>query len=285
MKQCYEYISSNNIRPFVKWVGGKRQILSELKKYIPKNIDVYFEPFLGGGALFFNMLYNTIHTKFNISDLNPELVLSYITIRDNVNELIESLENHSYNYFMNPMLYYYSIRKSSPKKQIDKVSRFIFLNKTCFNGLYRVNKNGRFNVPLGKYCNPNIVNKENLLNISSVLQNKITSIKCQDFEIIYNFAEKNNFIYFDPPYYPIHNNFTSYTNKNFKHTDLKRLAILSEKLNDKGCKVMISNSNSPIVADLFSSSYWNIVTIKTNRTINSNIKDRRGCCELIITNY
>ncbi|MGI0062432.1 MAG: DNA adenine methylase, partial [Nitrosotalea sp.] len=164
MKQQYQLISDP--KPFVKWAGGKRQLLPVITSHIPSKFERYFEPFLGGGAVFFSLVAKERKAKWFISDLNSDLALSYVTIRDRVKELVLSLENHAANYSKNQSSYYYKVRESNPKNEIDKVSRLIFLNKTCFNGLYRVNSKGKFNVPVGRYVNPNIVNKENLFEVS-----------------------------------------------------------------------------------------------------------------------
>ena len=254
---------------------------------MPKKFGSYFEPFVGGGALMFHILSQSPQTKCYVSDLNSDLILSYITIRDNVEELISSLENYSKNYFKNPKRYYYSIRDSKPKNQIEKVSRFIFLNRTCFNGLYRVNSKGKFNVPLGRYSKPNIVNRENLLAVNHTLQSSKISIKCQDFASILNNTKKSDFIYLDPPYQPISStsNFTSYTHCNFDYEEQKRLLQFMRKLDEKGCKVMLSNSKSKEVVELFSPLCDNILEVDANRNINSNSKKRTGHSELLIKNY
>ena len=155
MAQEYQQIAVEP-KPFVKWAGGKRQLLPELEKNFPKQFGTYFEPFLGGGAVLFDLLPKKPNLKCNVSDLNSDLVLAYVTIRDKLGRLIESLETHSKNYHKNSTGYYYEVRKQEPKNQIEKVSRLLFLNKTCFNGLYRVNSKGKFNVPLGRYTNPNL---------------------------------------------------------------------------------------------------------------------------------
>ena len=274
-------------RPFVKWAGGKRQLLPILSQHIPKNFDTYFEPFLGGGAVLFHLLSQNSQLKCFVSDLNSTLILSYVTIRDKVNELIMSLEEHSENYFKNSEEYYYQVRDSNPKNRIDQVSRLIFLNKTCFNGLYRVNSKGKFNVPMGKYVNPNIVNKENLQILSHALQSKGISIKCEDFTIALKKAQENDFIYLDPPYQPVSPtaNFTSYTNDNFGYEDQERLFNEFKKLDSKGCKIMLSNSKSQEVIELFSEYSDGIIEINTNRFINSNSKKRTGHTEILIKNY
>jgi DNA adenine methylase len=287
LKQQYEQITSFVPKPFVKWAGGKRQLLPILTQHIPQNFDTYYEPFLGGGAVLFHLLSQNSKIKCFVSDLNSTLILSYVTIRDKVDELIISLEKHSENYFKNPEKYYYQVRDNNPKNQIDKVSRLIFLNKTCFNGLYRVNSKGKFNVPIGKYVNPNIVNKENLQALSHVLQSKRISIKCEDFTTVLKSAQKDDFVYLDPPYQPVSStaNFTSYTNDSFDYKDQERLFTEFKKLDSKGCKIMLSNSKSQEVIELFSEYSDNITEINANRFINSNSKKRTGHTEILIKNY
>jgi len=286
LKQQYSQIFATSPKPFVKWAGGKRQLITSLEVHLPKKFNTYFEPFLGGGALLFHLLNQSPNLKCSISDLNSDLILAYITIRDKVEQLIESLEKHSGKYSADQREYYYSVRESAPKNQIEKVSRLLFLNKTCFNGLYRVNSKGQFNVPLGRYTNPSIVNKENLISVSKILQSKNIAIRCQDFTAILDEAKKDNFVYFDPPYQPVSKtaNFTSYTKCEFTYKDLERLADLCQKLDKKDCKVLLSNSNTKEVRNLFSSE-WKVVEISANRTINSNSKKRTGHSELLIKNY
>ncbi len=286
MKQQYGQILTSP-KPFVKWAGGKRQLIPILNENLPETFGTYFEPFLGGGALLFHMLTERNGQKCSISDLNSDLVLSYTTIRDRVESLISSLKNHEKNYQKDSKFYYYSIRESNPRSQIEKTSRLIFLNRTCFNGLYRVNSKGKFNVPLGKYSNPNIVNEDNLRSVSNVLQSSKTSIKCRDFEAVLRDAKQGDLVYFDPPYQPVSNtaNFTGYTNKSFTCDDLSRLADLCTDLDSKGCNVLLSNSNSKEVTDMFSSKPWKVNKIKANRSINSNSKKRTGHFELLIKNY
>lgn len=258
-----------------------------LSKYMPKKFDSYFEPFLGGGAVLFHLISENPKTNCFVSDLNSNLILSYVTIRDRVEELISALEIHSKNYFKNTKAYYYQMRESNPKNQIDKVSRLIFLNRTCFNGLYRVNSKGKFNVPLGKYTNPNIVNKENLIAVSHVLRSKDILIKCQDFPKALDEAQKNDFVYLDPPYQPVSqtSNFTSYTNDSFGYEDQERLFLEFQRLDSKGCKVMLSNSKSDEVLDLFEDYSDKTIEISANRFINSDSKKRTGHSELLIKNY
>ena len=286
MKQQYGQILTTP-KPFVKWAGGKRQLIPILNENLPETFGTYFEPFLGGGALLFHMLTERQGQKCSISDLNSDLVLSYTTIRDRTEALITSLKNHEKNYQKDSKSYYYSIRESNPRSQIEKTSRLIFLNRTCFNGLYRVNSKGKFNVPLGKYSNPNIVNEDNLRSVSHILQSSKVAIQCRDFESVLRDAKKGDLVYFDPPYQPVSDtaNFTSYTNKDFTYDDLSRLAELCMDLDSKGCRVLLSNSNSKEVADMFSAKPWTVNKIRANRSINSNSKKRTGHFELLIRNY
>ena len=287
MAQEYRQIAVSEPKPFVKWVGGKRQLMQDLENNFPKQFTTYHEPFLGGGAVMFNLLTKKPQLSCNVSDFNSDLILAYVTIRDKLEKLIESLENHSKNYHKNSTEYYYEVRKQEPKQQIEKVSRLLFLNKTCFNGLYRVNKKGQFNVPLGRYTNPNIVNKENLTAVSKILQSKKIKISCRDFEAVLGDAKKGDLVYFDPPYQPVSStaNFTSYTHRDFTEEDLERLAKLADQLHSKGCYVLLSNSNSKTVKDFFSKKYWKISSINVNRAINSNAQKRTGHKEIIIKNY
>lgn len=286
MKQQIDQILVNP-KPFVKWAGGKRQLIPILNKNLPKQMGTYYEPFLGGGALLFHILTERDRQSCGISDLNSDLILTYTTIRDKIDELINSLKIHSKNYKKDAKSYYYSIRESTPKSAIEKTSRLLFLNRTCFNGLYRVNSKGKFNVPLGRYTNPNIVNEENLRAVSNVLQSSKVSIQCRDFESVLKDVKKDDFVYFDPPYQPVSStaNFTSYTHKSFTFDDLERLADLCLKLDEKECKVMLSNSNSKEVEDMFTEKQWKIKKIQANRSINSDSRKRTGHYELLIKNY
>jgi len=237
--------------------------------------------------MMFHIITNNPKQKCIVSDLNSDLVLAYVTIRDRVDELISSLKSHSKNYFKNSKSYYYDVRDLEPRSQVEKASRLIFLNRTCFNGLYRVNSKGKFNVPLGRYTNPNIVNEENLRSVSDTLKSRKIQINCRDFSAILHDVKKDDFIYFDPPYQPVSStaNFTSYTNRDFTYDDLKRLGNLCKKLDSKGGKFMLSNSNSEDVLKIFSNNSWKVFEIEANRTINSDSKKRTGHSELLIKNY
>lgn len=287
MKQVYSQVSNVTPKPFVKWAGGKRQLIPILNENLPKSFGAYYEPFIGGGAMLFHILTERGDQKCSISDLNSDLVLAYTTIRNRIDELVSSLKSHERNYHKDSKSYYYSVRESNPRSEIEKTSRLLFLNRTCFNGLYRVNSKGKFNVPLGRYTNPNIVNEDNLRAVSTILQSSKVAIKCRDFEAVLGDARKDDLVYFDPPYQPVSDtaNFTSYTNKDFTDKDLSRLTELCNKLDSKGCKVLLSNSDSKQVADMFSGKPWKTTRIQANRSINSNSKKRTGHFELLIKNY
>jgi DNA adenine methylase len=286
LKQEYQLISVAP-KPFVKWAGGKRQLLPVITSHIPNKFERYFEPFLGGGAVFFSLVPKERKSKWFVSDLNYDLMLSYMTIRDKVKELVSSLENHAQSYSKNQSVYYYKIREANPKGDIDRVSRLIFLNKTCFNGLYRVNSKGKFNVPVGRYVNPNIVNKENLFEVSKVLQSKDISIKCQDFEDALKGVGHGDFVYLDPPYQPVSStaSFTSYTDSDFDFSDQKRLFTKFKSLDKKGVKILLSNSKSDEIIELFKEFSDGIIPINANRFINSVSQKRTGHTELLIKNY
>jgi DNA adenine methylase len=275
-------------KPFVKWVGGKRQLLKQfqkLKLYPPSNFNPlensYFEPFVGGGAVFFDLLPE----KAFLSDLNYELVTTYNVIKNDVDKLIASLKRHRYEkeYFLN-------MRTKDPKKlsDIEIASRFIFLNRTCFNGLYRVNSKGLFNVPFGKYSNPQICDEENLHRISKALMN--TDIKHQDYKEVLSKAKKGDFIYFDPPYYPVSKtaSFTSYTAESFLDKEQTELRDTFLSLSKRGCFVMLSNSDTPFINRIYSEIRHHgikITKVAAGRAINSKSSGRGKITEVLVTNY
>lgn len=274
-------------KPFVKWAGGKRQLLSTLHTTLPAAYGAYHEPFVGGGAMLFSIMGNRPARSCHASDLNSDLVLTYIAVRDQVRDLIESLKSHAASFREDPKRYYYMVRSQDPKGLVDKASRLIFLNKTCFNGLYRVNSRGRFNVPLGGYSNPNIVGEENLMAANAMLESSGATFECRDFESVLDRAEPGDLVYFDPPYHPISRagNFTGYTDRDFTYDDLSRLARVCRRLDEMGCMVMLSNSCAGEVAGLFGEDPWEARTVEAARFINSDGGNRTGHRELLITNY
>ncbi len=265
-------------RPFVKWAGGKRQLLNILFNNMPPKFGTYIEPFVGGGALLFAFMPN----KAIISDINTELITAYKIIKGHVNELIKSLSKHK-----NEEAYFYTIRaKKAYKSDIDQTSRFIYLNKTCFNGLYRENSKGEFNVPFGRYKNPNIVDRENLLAISSYLNLADVKILNQDYQKTASMAKKGDFVYFDPPYYPLTStaSFTKYFRGDFTEEDQEKLSYIYKKLDKRGCYVMLSNSNTKFIKGLYKE--YNVQVISANRFINCKAERRgKGLFEVIIKNW
>ena len=272
--------------PFVKWVGGKRQLLNELRSYIPHNFNTYYEPFIGRGAFFLDLLPKSAI----ISDSNFELINTWLCVRNNPNELIQLLEEHQSN---NSKEYYYEIRGLDRTENFDKLSpieraaRFIYLNKAGFNGLWRVNKKGHFNVP---YANPKTLNltmEDKIQDISNYLNSNDIEILWQDYLEVRNKVEKNDFVYFDPPYIPITETsaFTSYTKEGFTLENQIELRNLAKDLAEKGTFVMLSNSGSEIIYDLYSDPIFNIHEVYAKRSINSKGDKRGNVKEVIITTY
>ena len=249
-------------KPFAKWVGGKRQLLRQFRElglYPPEDFNpitnTYYEPFVGGGAVFFDLLPKNAE----LSDLNNELVTTYNVIKNKVDELIQSLQKHVYD-----KEYYLEVRskKVEDLSDVEIASRFIFLNRTGFNGLYRVNKSGQFNVPFGRYNNPVICDEDNLRRVSDALQD--VTITRQDYKNVLKTAESGDFIYLDPPYYPINatSSFTSYTAEGFLEKEQTELRDAFVKLHKMGCFVMLSNSDTPFTNDLYSGLCRTISKIK-----------------------
>lgn len=276
----------NKLIPFTKWTGGKRQLLTELKKNLPEKYNTYYEPFIGGGALFFELAPE----KAVINDLNSDLMRCYEAIKNNLDKLIEILKIHSEN---NSKEYYLKIReldrsrKYDEMSDVEKAARLMYMLRVDFNGLYRVNSKGQFNVPYGKYKNPKILNEELLKNINEYLNSyKIKIMNTQFYEAVSS-AEQGDFVYFDPPYIPISesSHFTSYTKNGFTLDDQKKLRDTFIELDKKGVYVMLSNSSSPIVYELYNNYIDNIHTVKANRMINSNSSKRGKVKEVIIKNY
>lgn len=273
--------------PFVKWAGGKGQLISEISNFIPSSFERYFEPFVGGGAIFFYLISmkNSKFTTF-LSDTNEDLINTFIVIQNSPEELIKLLQHHEREYYKSRHEYYYKLRTSMPLANIERAARFITLNKTCYNGLYRVNKKGIFNVPMGRYKKPLICDAQNLRNISLILKNSNSHLKVSDYkEILIENALKGDFVYLDPPYSPVSStaNFTGYTNTGFTNEDQEQLAAIFRKLDKRGCKILLSNSNTPIIGELYREYAY--TEIRANRAINSKASRRTGHTELLIRNY
>ncbi|MHA1340181.1 MAG: DNA adenine methylase [Promethearchaeota archaeon] len=266
--------------PFLKWAGGKRQLISQITPYIPKNFNKYIEPFVGGGALFFYLLPK----KAILIDKNAELINVYRVIKENVEELIANLKHHK-----NEKEYYYKIRDIDLKEEfkewsdVQKASRTIYLNRCCYNGLYRVNSRGHFNVPFGRYKNPRFLDEKNLRAVHYTLQN--AKILCASFEACLDYAEKGDFVYFDPPYFPISDTayFTSYTKDNFTKEDQEKLFDVYRELDKRGCYCMLSNSYNEFILELYKD--YKIIQVSAKRAINSVASKRGEITESLIINY
>lgn len=276
---------NTNIPKFVKWAGGKTQAIEQFKPIFPKKIDRYFEPFVGGGAVAFYIIQKYKPKMVFLSDTNEELINAFDVVKNNVNSLIRVLKRHKKKYEKNPKEYYYKIRKKNISKlrPVTQAARFIFLNRTCFNGLYRVNSEGKFNVPIGRYENPNIVREDVLKEISYLLQK--VELKAMSFEKIVGLVRKDDFVYFDPPFWPLtdKNSFTSYTKLDFKKEDQEQLAEVYRKLTKKGVKVMESNSDTKFIKELYNK--YTIKLVKARRSINSRSSGRGEITEMVILNY
>ncbi len=279
-------IISEKPKPFVKWVGGKRQLLTQFRLmnlYPPEKFDPktgrYFEPFVGGGAVFFDLLPE----KAFLSDLNNDLVITYNVIKKEVEKLISTLKKHK-----TDKEYFLKIRaqNSNELTDLEIASRFIFLNRTCFNGMYRVNSKGGFNVPFGKYTNPLICDEQNLRKVSNAL--KEVEIKKQDYKEVLKKAKKGDFVYFDPPYYPVSktSSFTSYTSEAFLEKEQTELRDTFSELSKRGCFVMLSNSDTPFINKIYSEIKGvRITKVQAGRAINSDASKRGKITEVLVTNY
>ena len=293
------------IKPFVKWAGGKGSLISQLTNFYPFElkdgiIEKYVEPFVGGGAVLIDILQKYDVKEAYAFDINKDLINCYNVIKAKVEELIKELEIKEKNFlkleYEDRQKYFYDIRKKYNsyclKENLDvkRASEFIFLNRTCFNGLYRVNKNGEFNVPCGKYRNPTICDYKNLRDLSKLLQNVL--FQYGDYKKSKEYIDENTFVYFDPPYRPLSvtSAFTSYTKEDFDDENQKELAKYYKELDLKNAKLMLSNSNPKNTNkedDFFEEIYkgFNINEVSAKRMINSNSKGRGEISELLITNY
>ncbi|MDR2575948.1 MAG: DNA adenine methylase [Treponema sp.] len=276
------------VKPYLKWAGGKRQLLAEIKKHIPLDLNnyTYYEPFVGAGAVFFDLQPR----KALINDFNEQLILTYTIIKENVEDLILLLKKHLKK---NSKEYFYEIRKMdrdhikfNSLSDIEKAARMIFLNKTCFNGLYRVNSKGLFNVPYGRYKNPAICEDIVLRQISVYLNSNKISILNTDFELAVLTADKNSFVYFDPPYHsPDKTNFTGYGANGFDENEQERLCNLMKKMTTRGVKCLLSNSDTEYIRELYDHDIFNIISVQAKRKINSDSAGRGFVNEVLIKNW
>ena len=293
------------VKPFVKWAGGKSSLIPQITKYFPlelKNnqIEKYVEPFVGGGAVLIDILQKYDIKQAYAFDINKDLINCYNVIKYKVEDLIQKLDKKEKEFLSleidGRQKCFYNIRTKynsyflNTELDVERASEFIFLNRTCFNGLYRVNKSGKFNVPFGKYKNPTICDSRNLSNLSILFKNTI--FKYGDYKESESLIDENTFVYFDPPYRPLSvtSGFTSYTKEDFNDENQKELAKYYNKLNVKNAKLMLSNSNPKNTDendDFFENIYkgFNINEVSAKRMINSNAKGRGEISELLITNY
>lgn len=285
MKNNNKIMAKNKlVSPFVKWVGGKRQLMDAIVEAMPKNIRnyTYVEPFIGGGAVLFHIQpKNAI-----INDFNSELINVYNVVKENLDELIIDLRKHK-----NESEYFYHIRSLDRTEDFSKIgkiqraSRLIYLNKTCYNGLYRVNNAGEFNSPFGRYKNPNIVNEPVLRAVSSYLNSNNIQISSGDYDNVLQNLDRNSFVYLDPPYHPISesSNFTGYIQGGWNIFDQARLREACDELTKKGIKFLLSNSSSGFIKDQYRD--YNINIVKATRLINVDAEKRGEVDELLIRNY
>lgn len=271
------------VAPVLKWVGGKRQLMNEIEKVLPDSISTYYEPFIGGGAVLFELQ----PPKAVINDINGELINLYNVIKDDVDSLIQDLNKHE-----NTSEYFYRIREMDRDRyiyenlsNIEKASRIIYLNKTCFNGLFRVNKAGEFNSPFGKYKNPNIINEATLRAVSKYFNKANIKFLNGDFERALRGIRKGSFVYLDPPYDPVSSsaNFTGYDKGGFNRDEQIRLKKICDELDKKGVKFLLSNSATEFIKELYKD--YKIEIIKAKRSINSNGDLRGDVDEVLVRNY
>lgn len=297
---------SEKIRPFVKWAGGKGSLIPQLNNFYPyelKNgiIERYIEPFVGGGAVLIDILQKYDIQEVYAFDINIDLINSYNVIKNNVEELITNLkqmeteylqlgQEERKNYFYNIRDEYNNYELEENEQNVQRAAQFIYLNRTCFNGLYRVNKNGKFNVPVGSYKNPTICDEENLRQLSQLIQN--VQFQYGDYSRSMEYVTENTFVYFDPPYRPLNvtSGFTSYTKEDFNDDNQRELATFYGELNVRNAKLMLSNSNPKNInkEDTFFDNIYqgfNINQIQASRMINANSNGRGKISEILVTNY
>lgn len=273
-------------RPFLNWVGGKTQLLDELVRRIPARFEVYHEPFLGGGALFFCLYRLGKIKRAVLSDVNAELVDTYIAVRDYADEVLQLLYEFPWE-----KGFYYQLRDKDPWSMslVERAARMIYLTKTCYNGVYRVNRNGKFNVPFGRpdgrHVVPPYVDVENFMAVSEALRR--VEILCTSFEVVLERAEAGDWVYCDPPYVPVAKCVTStlYTASGFEMADQERLRDMCVELTKRNVYVMVSNSDAEVVHNLYALPYFTIDKVYANRTINVDTTNRGKVAEVIITNY
>jgi DNA adenine methylase len=269
--------------PFVKWAGGKTQILPDLDTHIPQFVR-YFEPFLGGGALFFYLASRAKFSAF-LTDANSDLAITYNAVKNDVDGLIALLQKHGARYKKDSVAYYYKLRSARPSSDLKVAARFIALNKTCYNGLYRVNRSGMFNVPIGRYKNPVICDIDKLRRASAALNYSKAQIVACSYKDALKKPRKGDFVYLDPPFNPLSPtaNFVNYTRNGFAEKDQRELASMFKELDRRGCKLLLSNSDTELTKELYSEFEQH--KIRVSRAISCDSSARTGYNELLVRNY
>ena len=269
---------------FLKWAGGKLQLIEQFENLFPLDFRNYYEPFIGSGAVFFYLKSKSRLNKVILSDTNEELINCFTVVRDKPSELIEVLLNHRKRHSKQ---YYYEVRdlESDRLDSVSRAARMIYLNKTCFNGLYRVNSKGEFNVPFGDYKNPSIFDRNTLYRASQMLQD--ADLRVMTFDKVLDFAGKDDFVYFDPPYIPLSktSSFTRYSKSDFSVKEQNQLSVVFRALDSGGCFVMLSNSDHSLTRELYRDYDKNIVVVRAKRKINSVGSKRGAINEIVVTNY
>ncbi len=274
---------NNLVAPVLKWVGGKRQLLETFLPLLPARITSYCEPFVGGGALLFHLQPETAY----VNDINENLILVYTVIRDNVEELIQELKK-----YRNEKDFFYSVRnwdrdreKYDSLSEVERAARILYLNKTCYNGLYRVNSAGEFNSPFGSYRNPNIVNEPVLRAVSAYFNAAAVYFSCMDYAEVLAQVKRGTFVYLDPPYDPVSvtSSFTGYAKHGFSRDDQIRLRACCDDLDRRGIQFMLSNSATPFIMDQY--AMYRITVVRARRAVNSVAGRRGGVDEVVVRNY
>jgi len=281
--QSVEAVAPTEAQPFLKWVGGKAQLLAQFDEFLPAHVDRYFEPFIGGGAVFFHLKHRFPQMRAFLRDNNDELVNTYKAVRDYPKELMRRLDQHLAAFRADRKEYYYAVRKNhalAEKEIVERAARMIFLNKTCFNGLWRVNASGEFNVPIGSHANPALYYRENILAASRALEG--VHLAAQDFRDTLNETRRGDFAYIDPPYVPISAtaSFTSYTKEDFGAEEQRELAALFADAAQRGVRLMLSNSDVPFVRNLYCG--FKIHTVQARRAINCDGSKRGAVNEVVV---
>jgi DNA adenine methylase len=279
-------VTATEAQPFLKWAGGKSQLLEQFEPFFPASIRSYSEPFLGGGAVFFHLMARFAKMRAALRDNNAELINCYQVVRDDLKELMRRLDEHLQDFRAQGEPYYYQVRKQhKPGGTVERAARMIFLNKTCYNGLWRVNGKGQFNVPIGSYRpeKVSLYDRANLLAASRALQE--VDLAVQDFRQTLAAAQAGDFMYVDPPYYPLSRtaNFTSYTQEDFGHAEQKQLAELFASAASRGVHLMLSNSDTPATRQLYAK--FDLHTVQARRAVNCDGAKRGRISELVVRTF